>query len=89
MWWQDCTSLTLTDASKAMLETAVATSKQRDLTVPIAKAVKTKAEHLSNALGGQQFDTVIDTFGLCSFDDPAAALAEMQKCCKPGGKVCV
>jgi methyltransferase OMS1 len=89
MWWQDCTSLTLTDASKAMLETAVATSKQRDLTVPIAKAVKTKAEHLSNALGGQQFDTVIDTFGLCSFEDPAAALAEMQKCCKPGGKVCV
>lgn len=79
--------MTLTDASKPMLETAVATRKQRDLAVPIAKAVKAPAEALSGALGGQQFDTVVDTFGLCSFEDPAAALLEIQKCCKPGGKV--
>lgn len=29
----------------------------------------------------------VDTFGLCSFEDPAVALKEMQRCCRPGGKV--
>ena len=29
----------------------------------------------------------MDTFGLCSFEDPVEALRQMQRCCKPGGKV--
>jgi len=33
------------------------------------------------------FDTVVSTFGLCSFDDPVAVLKEMQRICKPGGKL--
>eukprot|EP00584_Thalassiosira_punctigera_P016605 CAMPEP_0172552922 /NCGR_PEP_ID=MMETSP1067-20121228/47272_1 /TAXON_ID=265564 ORGANISM="Thalassiosira punctigera, Strain Tpunct2005C2" /NCGR_SAMPLE_ID=MMETSP1067 /ASSEMBLY_ACC=CAM_ASM_000444 /LENGTH=260 /DNA_ID=CAMNT_0013340997 /DNA_START=66 /DNA_END=845 /DNA_ORIENTATION=- len=33
------------------------------------------------------FDTVVDTFGLCSFDDPVAVLKELQRVCKPGGKI--
>jgi methyltransferase OMS1 len=33
------------------------------------------------------FDTVVDTFGLCSFDDPVAVLKELERVCKPDGKI--
>mmetsp|Transcript_89153 Transcript_89153/g.181863 ORF Transcript_89153/g.181863 Transcript_89153/m.181863 type:complete len:268 (-) Transcript_89153:1199-2002(-) len=35
----------------------------------------------------QCFDTVVDTFGLCSYDDPVAVLKEMKRVCKPDGKI--
>lgn len=31
------------------------------------------------------FDTCIDTFGLCSCDDPLATIKEMQRVTKKGG----
>lgn len=33
------------------------------------------------------FDTVVDTFGLCSFDDPVAAVREMARVCRPDGSI--
>jgi len=33
------------------------------------------------------FDTVVDTFGLCSYDDPVTVLKEMARVCKPDGKI--
>jgi methyltransferase OMS1 len=33
------------------------------------------------------FDTVVDTFGLCSYDDPVRVLQEMARVCKPDGKI--
>jgi len=33
------------------------------------------------------FDTVVDSFGLCSFDDPVAVLRELQRVCKPNGRI--
>merc|ERR1711871_1561484 len=33
------------------------------------------------------YDTVVDTFGLCSFEDPVKALLEMQRVCKDDGRI--
>lgn len=33
------------------------------------------------------FETVVDTFGLCSYEDPVAVLQEMRRVCKPEGKI--
>ncbi|KAJ3121435.1 Methyltransferase-like protein 7B [Nowakowskiella sp. JEL0407] len=33
------------------------------------------------------YDVVVDTFGLCSCEDPTLALKNMVKCCKPSGRI--
>lgn len=43
------------------------------------------AEHLPYP--SNSFDTVVDVFGLCSFEDPVAALGELSRVCKPQGKI--
>jgi methyltransferase OMS1, mitochondrial len=35
----------------------------------------------------QSFDTVVDTFGLCTFEKPGDVLAEMQRVCKEDGQI--
>jgi methyltransferase OMS1 len=44
------------------------------------------AMHLTQ-LPDHSFDTVVDTFGLCSYNDPVAVLQEMARVCKPTGKI--
>lgn len=43
------------------------------------------AQHLK--FENESFDTVVDTFGLCSVHDPAEALKEMFRVTKVGGKI--
>lgn len=35
----------------------------------------------------QSFDTIVDTFGLCSFEEPVKVLQEMKRVLKPGGQL--
>ena len=39
------------------------------------------------AFPDDSFDTVISALSTCTFPDPVAALAEMERVCRPGGRV--
>lgn len=45
------------------------------------------AQNISKYYPENTFDVVVDTFGLCSFDDPVEVLKELQRVCKPDGKI--
>ncbi len=45
------------------------------------------AQNITKYYPENTFDSVVDTFGLCSFDDPVAVLKELQRVCKPDGKI--
>ena len=77
------TKLTATDCSPAMVE--VARSKAGECE---ASSVDVRVEDVQARKGmgfkSGSFDTVVDTFGLCSYEDPVAALREMARVCKRG-----
>ncbi|SAL98789.1 hypothetical protein [Absidia glauca] len=75
-------SLTLTDDHPAMLKSAETkfTKHHQSRFHDAFKATFTPAN--VEALDENGFDTVVDTFGLCSCGDPAAALVSMAEACK-------
>ncbi|KAJ9079135.1 hypothetical protein DSO57_1038612 [Entomophthora muscae] len=88
----DIKSLTLVEKSKNMIEAAMKTDATLNLVEHFKKKRKTlrfyqrDAHHLVD-FEDNSFDTVVDTFGLCSYSDPVKVLREMQRVCKPGGKI--
>lgn len=85
-------SLTLVDPSVPMLEVAQSkfegTYSKKFANRPV-QFVAGRAEDLEllTKNSGQRFDTVYETFGLCSHEDPAKALAEMAAMAKPNGRI--
>ena len=82
--------LVLADASEAMLQVAARkVAELRTDSAPAAVSNVTLAitDAAALPLATNSFDTVVDTFGLCSFENPKTALREMQRCAKPGGQV--
>jgi methyltransferase OMS1 len=77
----------MTDSSDKMLERAklkikdMSASEQKRYEVVVADSAD-----LSEYKDGS-FETVVDTFGLCSFDDPVQVLKEMQRVCRDDGKI--
>lgn len=90
------TELFITDYSDAMLQVAASkVALQRDKQPPSDETARRPVSTVTLAvcdagsipLPSASFDTVVDTFGLCSFERPEEALREMQRCVKPGGRI--
>ncbi|KAJ3187307.1 Methyltransferase-like protein 7B [Gaertneriomyces sp. JEL0708] len=77
--------ITLSDVSEPMLQKAYARMKHYIRELPTSHFHIYDAENIP--AGDGQFDTVIDTFGLCSCGNPVKALKEMARCCKKDGRV--
>lgn len=75
----------LTDTSDKMLQRARA--KLQTLSKEKPQFACMEADGAALDFPDKYFDTVVDTFGLCSYDDPVAALKEMARVCKPNGKI--
>jgi len=76
----------VTDSSDKMLERAK--EKLSDMSKKErGKYVVMEADAANLSFPDNSFDTIVDTFGLCSFDDPVAVLRELQRVCKPDGKI--
>jgi methyltransferase OMS1 len=78
--------IVLTDSSRQMLDRAkeklVALKREQS-----KRFAFFQGDSASLDLPSRTFDTVVDTFGLCSYDDPVMVLNEMVRLCKPGGKI--
>ena len=75
----------MTDASEQML--ARAKLKLKDYSNEKPQYACVCADGQSLEFPNQYFDTVVDTFGLCSYDDPVKTLQEMARVCKQNGKI--
>lgn len=79
-------TVTLTDQSTAMLQVA----EEKAAGELEGKGVKlrtVRADAAQLPFESDSYDTVVDTFGLCSFENPEKVISEMQRVCKPGGKI--
>lgn len=82
-------SITFLDSSKSMLEVAKEKFTKRFPKYSNVQFVKGRAEDLEEltAKSGQKFDTIFESFGLCSHEDPVQALKSFKKLLKPNGKI--
>lgn len=82
-------SITFLDSSKNMVD--ITQQKFRNMFPSFLKAAFTvgKAEDLVNLANGAsiRYDTIVETFGLCSHEDPVKALKNMKELLKPGGRI--
>mmetsp|Transcript_1119 Transcript_1119/g.1641 ORF Transcript_1119/g.1641 Transcript_1119/m.1641 type:complete len:280 (+) Transcript_1119:306-1145(+) len=81
----EVTKVVLSELSEKMLQQA-----QKKITPRDAKLFELKQADAANLhmYEDNTFDTIVDTFGLCSFDDPISVLKELQRVVKkPNGKI--
>ncbi|PRT54725.1 Methyltransferase OMS1, mitochondrial [Wickerhamiella sorbophila] len=82
-------SITFLDSSLPMLEVTQEKFAQKFANFENVQFVQGRAENLVDltAKSHQKFDTVYESFGLCSHEDPNKALDNMKKLVRPGGRI--
>jgi methyltransferase OMS1 len=75
----------MTDSSDQMLRRAKQKLKEYSKGKPQYACIQADSQSLD--FPDEYFDTVVDTFGLCSYDDPVKTLQEMARVCKKDGKI--
>mmetsp|Transcript_35589 Transcript_35589/g.58983 ORF Transcript_35589/g.58983 Transcript_35589/m.58983 type:complete len:247 (-) Transcript_35589:212-952(-) len=83
-------ALVISDYSEQMLTVAARKVAQlRDIEKHAMPSAITLAVMDAAALpfADSTYDTIVDSFGLCSFEEPQSVLREMARCCKVGGNV--
>ena len=90
--------LTATDCSAPMVEVFQAKAERAEYASLDSKKDSKKnpsrrvlvdarvADAAVSPFASNAFDAVVDTFGLCSFEDPVAALREMSRVCRRGAR---
>eukprot|EP00943_MAST-04B_sp_MAST-4B-sp1_P009430 g9430.t1 len=81
----DKVSLTSLDCSREMNKISEAKAKQ--LKIPKTRFQSFVMDGEKLRFDDNTFDTIVDTFGLCSFEHPDKVLKEMQRVCKPDGQI--
>jgi ubiquinone/menaquinone biosynthesis C-methylase UbiE len=66
----------------SMLEKSLDRARHSKIPIEVVRAV---AEHLP--FPADRFDSVVGTLVFCTIPDPAAALREIRRVCKPGGRL--
>jgi len=82
MYYPKNCEITAVDLSPKMLE--IARKRASGLLINVSFAVM-DAENLE--FPDMSFDTVVDSLSLCTFPDPIAALREMSRVCRKGGRI--
>lgn len=81
-------SLTFMDSSEKMVQETQKKFRDKFPKFKNAAFAVGKAENLLDiASESFKYDTVIEAFGLCAHEDPVAALKNMQKLLRPGGRI--
>jgi methyltransferase OMS1 len=82
------TSITFLDSSEEMLQITLEKFQKKFPNVSEVQFVKAKAENLAEVdTSGQKFDTIMESFGLCSHEDPNLVLQNMRQLLKPNGRI--
>ncbi|GAB4824121.1 hypothetical protein N2152v2_011167 [Parachlorella kessleri] len=84
---QQLTSLTAVDLSGGMLAQAQRRAGQLQLASPSLRLAFQQADVQALPFPPSSFDCGVDTFSLCVFSDPVAALRSMAAVLRPGGRL--
>lgn len=83
--------LVLIDQSKEMIGQCLIKAEKMKEKLELSsieiEEMKVVDAHDLSVFADESFDTVVDTFGICSFDNPQKVLSEMRRVLKPDGKL--